>query len=500
MTKHILALDVGTQSTRAALVTQDGKIVRIEQIAHEVDSPQPGWAQQRPNAWWDETCQAIGMVLSSTGVAADTIAAVATCGQMHGPVGIDDRGEVTTEWVQLWCDKRCGPQCEQLRREQDETALSARAANPVNPAWIALKVRWYRENQPEAYRRARWFLVPKDFINFKLSGVAATDPSEASGSFLWDWRADAYSEELAQAVGVDLGRFAPVQPSHAVIGGVSETAARQTGLAAGTPVVAGGGDFPCSMLGFGIVGEGAAADVTGTSTLFATHAQRPLVHPAVQNLRHVVDGWIPFTILDCGGLSIKWCRDLINSARSEDVSFDQLVEMASKAPAGSNGLIFQPYMLGERRRENTAALGGFFGITLNHKAEHFVRAVMEGVALALGRDVALFTELGMKIDRIFCVGGGAKNRFWNQIKADVVQIPLELAEEPEAGLQGAALLGAAGAGLIRDPAVEALKRRHTVKRVDPQAGGSPWSPDALKRFTRIYNHMLGFWQERKAEN
>lgn len=414
---------------------------------------------------------------------------------MHGPVGVDDRGQVTTEWVQLWCDKRCGPQCEQVRKRQDEAALAARAANPVNPAWIALKVRWYQENQPEAYRRARWFLVPKDFINFRLTGVAATDPSEASGSFLWDWRTDAYSEESARAVGVDLGRFAPVYSSHAVIGGVTESAARQTGLAAGTPVVAGGGDFPVSMLGFGIVGEGAAADVTGTSTLFATHGRQPLIHPAVQNLRHVVDGWIPFTILDCGGLSMKWCRDLVNSARGEDLSFDQLVEMASNAPAGCEGLIFQPYMLGERRPENTAALGGFFGITLNHKAEHFVRAVMEGVALALGRDAALFTRLGMKIDRIFCVGGGTKNPLWNQIKADVVNMPLELAEEPESGLKGAALLGAAGAGLIQDPAAEALRRRHTDKRVDPRADGPQWSGNALARFTRIYDHMLGFWQE-----
>jgi len=495
MDKNILALDIGTQSARAAVVSREGEILGIEQIKHEVDSPQPGWAQQRPDDWWDEACRAIRSVFGSTGAEPASIAAVSTCGQMHGPVGIDEQGRVTTEWVQLWCDKRCQSQCEQVRAAHDESRLSALSANPVNPAWIGLKVLWYKENLPEAYERARWFLVPKDFINFNLTGVAATDPSEASGSFLWDCETDGYSEELAAAVGVDLGQFAPVSPSHAVIGTVTDEAAKLTSLPAGTPVVAGGGDFPVSMLGFGIVGEGVASDVTGSSTLFAMHSNRPLIHPAVQNLRHAVDGWIPFTILDCGGLSMTWCKDLMASSQrdGQEVSFESLIETASQVPEGSEGLIFYPYMLGERRRENTSARGGYFGITLGHRAGHFVRAVMEGVALAMGSDVGLFKGLGVAVDRIFCVGGGARNELWNQIKANVVQLPLEISDEPEAGLKGAALLGAAGAGLIDDPAAEALRRRKTAKVVEPSKESAPWSQAALREFTRTYDHMLGFW-------
>lgn len=493
MEKKILALDVGTQSARAAIVSPAGEIARVEQVAHEVDSPHPGWAQQRPEAWWEETSRAIRAVLASTGTAPGEIAAVAACGQMHGPVGIDDAGSVTTPWVQLWCDKRCQPQCEQLRASTDEAALGALSGNPINPAWVALKVRWYREHAPVSYERARWFLVPKDFINFRLTGVPATDPSEASGSFLWDCRTDAYSDELARAVDVDLERFAPASPSHAVIGIVIAKAAAETGLAVGTPVVAGGGDFPVSMLGFGIVGEGMAADVTGTSTLFALHSTRPLVHPAIQNLRHVVGGWIPFTILDCGGLSMKWCKDLISSARGKDVSFEELISMAAEVPPQSDGLYFYPYMLGERRRENTSARGAFFGITLNHTAAHFVRAVMEGVALAMGRDVRLLRGLGVEVDRIRCVGGGSRNALWNQIKADVVQVPLELSDEPEAGLKGAALLGAAGVGLI-DDLVGAARSRAPGALVQPQRDRADWGRESLDRFSRIYDHMLGFWQ------
>jgi len=494
MKNMIMALDIGTQSVRAAVVDVDGNILGIEQIKHEVDSPHPGWAQQKPDEWWDETCRAIQAVLESTGTDAENIAAVATCGQMHGPVGIDEQGQVTTDWVQLWCDKRCQDQCRKVRDSRDEEQLSAVAANPINPAWIGLKVSWYKENTPESYERARWFLVPKDFVNFRLTGTAATDPSEASGSFLWDWKTDSYSTEMAEAIGVDAGRFAPASASHEVIGEVSEEAAKLTSLAAGTPVVAGGGDFPVSMLGFGIVGEGIASDVTGTSTLLATHSAKPLIHPAVQNLRHVVDGWIPFTILDCGGLSMKWCKDLVTSARGEEVSFESLIEMASAVSEGSEGLVFYPYMLGERRHENTSARGGYFGITLNHQAGHFARAAMEGVALAMGRDVELFRGLGVDVDRILCVGGGARNDLWNQIKADVTRAPLQISDEPEAGIKGAALLGAAGAGLICNPAEVAVERRTADKIVQPREETADTYRAALDEFNRIYDHMLGFWQ------
>ena len=248
------------------------------------------------------------------------------------------------------------------------------------------------------------------------------------------------------------------------------------------------------MLGFGIVGQRIASDVTGTSTLFATHSDRPLMHPAVQNLRHVVDGWIPFTILDCGGLSMKWCKDLIGSAGDGEASFERLIAMAADVPEGSDGLIFYPYMLGERRRENTAARGGYFGITLNHTAGHFVRAVMEGVALAMGRDVGLFRSLGLQVDRVFCVGGGARNDLWNQIKANVVGVPLEISEEPEAGLKGAALLGAAGVGLIDDLVAVACERRAVSKTISPQPESLQRYQAALAEFTRVYDHMLGFWQ------
>lgn len=497
--KNIIAIDIGTQSSRAAVVGLDGRILGIHQIKHQLDSPHPGWAQQNPNSWWNETCRALRIVLKKTEVDRGSIAAVSTCGQMHGPVGIDDAGKVTTPMVQLWCDKRCSEQCDDIRKRSDEAELRKLSGNSILPAWTGIKVRWIKDHDPKIYKRTRWFLVPKDFINYRLTGVAAADPSEASCSYLWDCRKEEYSRKLADAVGVDIRKFAPVHSSHDVIGEVTPVAEKLTGIPAGTPVVAGGGDFPVSMLGFGIVGEGVTADVTGSSTLLAAHSIKPLLDPAIQNLRHVVDGWIPFTILDCGGMSMKWCRDFAASMRGSDVTYEELIAMASKAPAGSDGLIFYPYMLGERRRENIKSRGGYFGITLNHSAPHFVRSVMEGVALTMGKDIGDFAKKGHKVRRLLSVGGGTRNELWNKIKASITGAPIELSDEPEAGVKGAALLGAAGAGLIGDLAKTAVERRAKTRTVQPDRKMMKQYREVQKEYIRIYEHMLGFWLEEKRK-
>lgn len=490
--KVVIAIDVGTQSLRAAVVTQAGEILGIAQILHDTDEPHPGWAQQRPAQWWDETCRATAQVLRETEIAPASIAAVACCGQMHGPVGIDEAGGITTEWVQLWCDKRCTPQVEAIRAAHDEASLMAQAGNPLNPAWTGIKVRWEKENHPDRYARTRYYLVPKDFINYCLTGIAAADPSEASCSYVYNCTTGSYAQELASAVGIDLAKLAPVHPSHRVIGKVTETAARMTGIPAGTAVVAGGGDFPVSMLGFGIVGDGILADVTGTSSLLAAHSATPLIDAGIQNCRHVVAGWVPFTILDCGGISMKWCKDLLSSVNGE-MSYERLIELAAQVPLGSSGLLFYPYMRGERRSANVQAKGAFVGVSLDHEARHFIRAVMEGVAFAMGRDAEAFHRLGVDVARVFSVGGGTRNHLWNEIKAGVLGKPLAISPEPEAGIRGCGLLGAAGVGLIGDLAAEAIARRPVPRSVVADPGDIAAYAVLQSEFNRVYEHMLGFW-------
>ena len=491
--KLVVAIDVGTQSTRSAVVGQDGAILVSAGVDHELHTPRPGWAEQRPDGWWTETCETLRTVLRDPRVDDGAIAAVAVCGQMHGPVGIDESGGVTTPWVQTWADKRSVDQCDRLVADHDEASLRELTANPVLPAWTGIKVSWERDNHPDAYGRTRWYLVPKDFVNLRLTGVAATDHSEASCTYLYDRRSGTYSAELADALGIDIERFAPINRSVEVVGEVTDEAAAATGLRPGLPVVAGGGDFPTSMLGFGIVGEGVSADVTGTSTLVAAHSRDPLVDPAIQNCRHVVDGWVPFTLLDSGGLSMRWCRQLVSSMRGSEISYEELVALAEEAPAGSEGLYFYPYLMGERRRDNVAAKGGYLGISLEHSAPHFVRAVMEGVAFAMGRDLAQFASHGHRSSRLMSVGGGTRNELWNRIKAAVVDAPLDVSDEPEAGLKGAAILALTGVGIVDDAVKAALEWRTRQRTVEPDRDMAAVYRSAQVEFERIYERMLGFW-------
>jgi xylulokinase len=492
---YVLAIDIGTQSIRAALVCENGEIGGLAQVPHGIDSPHPGWAEQRPDAWWESAAGAVRDVLARTGTPPREVACVVSCGQMHGPVGIDERGDVVTPWTQLWCDKRCEDQCDRIRKNLDTDGLAAITANRPTAGWVGMKVAWIREHEPDVYEKSRWFLVPKDFINFRLTGVAATDPSEASGTYLWDAEKDRYSPEMAAAVGVDLSKFAPVLPAHGVIGTLTDVAARKTGLRAGTPVVCGGGDFLVSLVGFGMTGTGDAVDVTGTSTLFVVHRDRPVIDPFVQNLRHVAGGWVSFFMLDSGGIAMKWCRDLLGSAAGP-VTYERMIALAEAVGPGSRGLTFYPYLFGERRRENVRARGAFFGITPEHGAAHFARAVMEGVALCVGMNVGIFHDLGIEIERVICAGGGTRNGLLTQIKADVLNLPMAVSGQPESTIRGAGLLGAYATGLIDDMnAAAETATSETAVTIMPDDQRAAAYRSVQERFNRVYEHMVGFYEK-----
>lgn len=490
---YFLAIDLGTQSIRAAIVDQNGLVSSVSQIQQDVNSPFPGWAQQKPQVWWDLTKRAILEVIQKSKVNINSIKGVSTCGQMHGPVGVNKDGEITTDWTQIWCDKRCENICELIKKEYNESELATITGNPITTGWLGAKVRWIKENQPEIYDKTRWFLVPKDFINYQLTGVAATDPSEASGTYLYDFNTDAYNGYMAKILDIDINKFAPISNSYDVIGNVKEEISKKVGIPVDIPVIAGGGDFIVSLLGLGLVGEGTAVDMTGTSTLFVVHKDKPIVHPLVQNLKHVIEGWIPFTILDTGGLSMKWCKDFLSSIGKEEISYEQMINMARNTPIGCEGLMFYPYMLGERRQENTMARGCFFGLTLNHKAGHLARSVMEGVSLALSKDVQNFRNLGVEIKQVYCVGGATRNKLLYQIKGDVTQLPQILTDEPEASLRGCGLLAAFGLGLIEDiTEVASIKNPNNVI-INPNKAVAKQYEKLLVEFKRMYEHLTGYW-------
>ncbi|MFW9950649.1 MAG: FGGY-family carbohydrate kinase [Candidatus Thorarchaeota archaeon] len=490
----ILAIDLGTQSIRAAIVDIDGTIKAISQIDQEIDTPQPGWAQQKPEIWWKMTKLAIQQVISLAKKEVSSIQGICTCGQMHGPVGIDTIGNITTEWTQIWMDKRCDSICDEFRKKYEENGLvKGVTANPINTGWSGVKIRWIKDNQPKIYNNSRWFLVPKDFINFKLTGIAATDPSEASGTFIYDSITDAYSEKMANIIGVDIEKFAPIHNSYDTIGYISNQISDELGLPPDLPVSAGGGDFIVSLLGLGLIDESTAVDMTGTSTLFIVHKEHPIIHPQVQNLRHVIKGWTPFTMLDCGGLSLQWYKDFLSLAAEKEITYDKMIKMAEQIPIGSDGLQFYPYFLGERRKENIFARGCFFGLKLNHNAAHFARSIMEGVALALGKDMDIFKKVGVKVERVYCVGGATRNKLLYQIKADIMQLPQIIKDQPEASLIGCGLLGAFGLHLIKDFNFHLQEDLTPKIIIKPNHSLMEQYYQMQKEFNKMYNHLLGFW-------
>jgi len=487
----ILAIDLGTQSIRAAIVDLKGQVNYISQISHDVDTPYPGWAQQMPEKWWDLTRKVIKQTVLKFKGNINEIEGICTCGQMHGPVGIDHLGNITTKWTQIWMDKRSESACQEIRKNHDESTLAKITGNPITTGWPGIKIKWIKTNQRDVYEQTETFLVPKDFINFKLTGNVATDHSEASGTYVYDANEEKYSKKMADVIDIDLNKLAPIHESHDIIGTLRTDIAKELGLPEELPVIAGGGDFIVSLLGLGLVDSSTAVDMTGTSTLFVVYKDTPLIDPTIQNLRHVIGGWVPFTMLDCGGLAMKWCKDFLNSTTKANFSYEEMIHIASEAEIGSEGLLFYPYMLGERRRENIMARGAFYNITLSHQVKHFCRAIMEGVALTLGKDVEKFKKLGIDLKQVYCLGGATRNHLLYQIKANVTNLPQLITDQPESSLRGCGLLAGYGLGKMHE-----FGRKDELDIsfvIEPEESTASQYKSIQKEYNRMYDHLLGYW-------
>jgi xylulokinase len=441
----LLAIDVGTGSARAALVRPDGSLAALAAQEHATNVPRHGWSEQDPEDWWRGTVVSVKRVLRGSGADPAAIAGIGVCGQMHGPVPIGADGSTLLDAVQLWDDKRAEDLAQAFAAAEDEPVLRQRTANPPAASWTGFKIAWIARHQPEVYARARTFLVPKDYINFRLTGAIATDHSEASGSYLLDCRSLRYDSAIAARLGVDVARLPPSGPAQRIVGTVTPAAAAATGLRAGTAVVAGCGDFIAALLGTGVVGAGAGADMTGTSNLISMQVDRPLNDPAIMNLHAAIAGWIAFTIIDSGGGALRWARTIFAHPAEDYAAIDAL---AAATPPGAEGLIFLPHLTGERLGSGANARAQFFGVTARHGRGHFLRAVMEGVALASRRNLGLMRAAGAGFDRIIVAGGGARSALWMQIKADAYGLPVASPHSPEGGLIGAAMLAALGTGVF----------------------------------------------------
>lgn len=450
MPDAVLAIDIGTQSSRAAILDPDGRVLASASRPHELAVPRPGWAEQNPEEWWQATVTNIRHALAQapSGV---SIAAVATCGQMHGTAPIARDGALLAREVQLWCDKRAASIAGEIAAQHDLDALQRLAGNVPTAAWSGFKMAWMQRHQPELYAAAWQILTPKDFINYRLTGVAATDVSEASGSFLMAAATEQWSPELISLLGLDASKLPPIQASSAVIGGVSEEAARLTGLTAGTPVVAGSGDMLGQLLGSGVSAPGVACDTSGTASIISFYAETPIADHRLMNLHAAGPHWITFGILDSGGGALRWWLDGFGDATaSQDAAYDRLLADAAAVEPGSEGLVFLPYLLGERTLGSADSRGVFFGFHPRHTRAHATRAILEGITFDLRQSLAIVREAGIPVTKMRTGGGGARSPLWSQIKADVYGMPVAPLRHEEVGILGAAILAMIGAGMLPD--------------------------------------------------
>jgi xylulokinase len=497
MSESLMGIDIGTQSIRVALLDLDGRVFASASTPQDMQTPRPGWAEQDPQVWWDSVVANIRRVLAETGVPPREILGIGVSGQMHGTVPIDTTGELLSHAVQLWCDKRSAGLVDEFKSRPEVAHAYRIAGSPPVANWVGFKIKWLQVHQPDLYRQTWKFVLPKDFINFKLTGAVATDYSEASGSFLMDAQTKTWSQELAAMIGIDIGKLPDIHPSSKVIGRVTAEAATLTGLAEGTPVVAGGGDMLCTLLAAGIIRPGCASDITGSSGLFSVYAEMPVLDPRLMNLHHVIPGWIPFGVTDSGGASLKWFRDsfcqseIAEAQRTGRKTYSILDALAAEIEPGAEGVLYFPYLMGERTLGTPYARGVFFGITHRTGKGALVRAIMEGVTFELRRTLEIIEGAGQRVDVVYHSGGGAYSDLWSQIKADIYGKKVVTFETSEGGILGSAILAGVGAGVYEDAASGAARCLRVAKEFEPRVEWRERYDALFALFEEIHDLLQG---------
>jgi xylulokinase len=441
-----LGMDVGTGGTRAVIVDAAGKLIAGASSEHApFRTPHPGWAEQDPEDWWRAAQDAIRQALAATPEPRQSIAAIGLTGQMHGAVMLDEAGQVLRPAL-IWCDTRTQPECDWLTEKIGYEKLIELTCNPALPNFTLTKLLWVKKHEPEIFAKIRHIMCPKDYVRYRLTGEFAIDVQEASGTLLLDVTHRRWSKEVAEAAGIPESWLPKVYESPEVCARISDKAAGLTGLAAGTPVVAGAGDQGAGAVGMGILAPGSVSATIGTSGVVFAATAAPTKDPKgrMHTFCHAVPGlWHVMGVTQGAGLSLRWVRDTFFPGHN----YDDLSLAAANVPAGSDGLEWAPYLLGERTPHlDPEVRAAFACIATNHTAAHFVRAVLEGVAYSLQDTFTLFADLGIPVTAIRLGGGGARGQLWRKIQAGIYGQAVEVLTAEEGGAFGCALMAGVGAG------------------------------------------------------
>ena len=426
--KHVLGIDVSTTATKAVLVDESGHVVAIGVAEYGFETPQPLWSEQDPGLWWEAAQTAIRQAISTAGITGSDVEAVGLTGQMHGLVVLNEADEVLRPAI-LWNDQRTAAECDLVRAAVGPERLIEITGNDAVAGLTAPKLVWVREHEPDVWSRIRHVLLPKDYLRLRLTGDHALDKADGAGTLLFDLAARDWSPEVVDALHIDRAWLPPTHEGPEVTGVISEAAARATGLVAGTRVVAGGGDQSANAVGVGAVAPGTVALSLGTSGVVFASTTEPLYEPKgrVHAFCHAVpQRWHMMSVMLSAAGSLRWFRD----ALAPGADYSTLAEEAAKVPAGSDGLVFLPYLSGERSpHPDPLARGAFVGLTLSHDRRHLTRAVMEGVAYGLRDGLELMVAAGMpRASRMLGSGGGLSSPTWRQILADVLDAEIAIPE------------------------------------------------------------------------
>lgn len=445
-----LGIDISTTATKALLIDEQGRLMAVASSPHTLQTPRPLWSEQDPHEWWNATAESIHSVLDKADISGESVSALGLTGQMHGLVLLDESGNVLRPAI-LWNDQRTQRQCDEIHGRVGKQRFIQITGNVALPGFTAPKILWVKENEPDVYAKAKHVLLPKDYIRYRLTGEYAMDKADGSGTVLFDLRMRDWSPEVLEELFIDATWMPQTFEGPEFTGRVNNEAASVTGLKAGTPVAAGGGDQAAQAVGAGAVVPGVVALTVGTSGVVFATTPSALIEPAgrLHAFCHALPGMWHFmgVMLSAAG-SLQWYRDTL----APESSFDDLLREAESVPAGSEGLHFLPYLSGERTpHADPLARGAFIGLTLRHGRAHMTRAVIEGVSFGLKDIFTLIQNTGVgPITQVRASGGGTKSALWRQILASVLEAELATINTTEGAAFGAALLAGVGAGTWSD--------------------------------------------------
>ncbi len=478
---YLLGVDLGTSGTKTVLFDINGKPVASATVEYPLYQPQNGWAEQDADDWWQATQSTIRTVLDKSGVDAKDVKGLGISGQMHGLVLIDENGNSLCRSL-LWCDGRTQAECDEITQTVGAERLIQIAANPALTGFTAGKVLWVRKHQPDVWAKAKYILLPKDYVRFKLTGVIAQEISDASGTNLLDVPNRCWSEEICNAIHLDMSMLPPLVESCEAAGCITAEAAKLTGLAQGTPVAGGGGDNMCGAVGTGVVTPGKAFTTVGTSGVVYAHSPDVQIEP--EGRVHTFCSCIPneyvnFACMLSAGMGLRWYRDRfcqseVQAAREMDTDPYVLMDKeAALSPIGANRLLFLPYLMGERCPiMDSNARGAYIGLSAMHTRGDLLRALMEGVMYALCQNLNVMRGMGVTPEAMLACGGGAKSPFWRQMMADIFQLPVKTLHTSEGPALGAAILAGVAAGLYKDvpsACAELVKEDKCIEPIEENA-------------------------------